>query len=604
MIRHYRRKQIENQIRKLDMDTIEYVIYCRKSREESSQWQKQSLVDQLHSCIQYATSKWIQLAKENELTVEYFRNDEFTRWMESNSNAYEMEIMDKAKWLFYIIEQKSAKKPNNRPLRKQLIKLVKAWKIKGILSYAPDRQARNLIESWELVQLLDQQYLDVQYTNFSFENNESGRMILGINFVIAYNYSDRLSKNINRGKDGAIQRWKADGKYKYGYIINKEWYHEPDPEFFEVWKEAFRRKVYEYQSDEEIWKYITASWFKRKYSKNDRETPLNKKALYKIRVDEFNYGIMISGENQVDLRDINPYYEPLVTEDEFQVLLNRYLDHNKATLRPIKVIQEYEELMAFDNQFIIYDEKYGLTFNIPNRKRHYQRLDKSRVTNKNTTLADVIELNQIYYSNTVKVNGKQLSFTAETLVNTTYEYLKTYFYIDENIYEKYKEYHINEYEKSMKIAGESRRKLQLQLNAIMHQQSEFVKNFIKRSSVDDSKEIKQAYDQEIKSYQDKIDYIEEQLKNLWEHQRHVMFELETMIDMAKDLPEKYLKSKSVRKRKLHSLLFSNIYINNEMQVTYRHKPWLDCIFSKKSEYLEMEGLEPSSRHHTYRLLPW
>ena len=51
-----------------------------------------------------------------------------------------------------------------------------------------------------------------------------------------------------------------------------------------------------------------------------------------------------------------------------------------------------------------------------------------------------------------------------------------------------------------------------------------------------------------------------------------MFELETMIDMAKDLPEKYLKSKSVRKRKLHSLLFSNIYINNEMQVTYRHKP--------------------------------
>ena len=51
---------------------------------------------------------------------------------------------------------------------------------------------------------------------------------------------------------GVIERGQADGKHKYGYIINESKYHEPDPEYFEIWKEAFRRKVYENQSDEAI----------------------------------------------------------------------------------------------------------------------------------------------------------------------------------------------------------------------------------------------------------------------------------------------------------------------------------------------------------------
>jgi len=37
-----------------DLKNIEYVIYCRKSTDESSDNQKQSIPDQIKTCIEYA----------------------------------------------------------------------------------------------------------------------------------------------------------------------------------------------------------------------------------------------------------------------------------------------------------------------------------------------------------------------------------------------------------------------------------------------------------------------------------------------------------------------------------------------------------------------
>jgi DNA invertase Pin-like site-specific DNA recombinase len=301
----------------LNKEDVRYVIYCRKSRDEGSDWQKQSLLDQLQSCLNEAERKWLNLAQKSELTDQYFRDDQYFRRVAECQSPHEKNIIEKADWIFYIIEQASAKEPNNRPLRTQLIKLVKQWKINGILSYTPDRHARNLVESGELIQLLNEYYLDVQYTNFSFENNENGRMILWITFVISYNYSDNLAKVTARWKEWANNRWQADGKYKYWYLINEQKYHEPDPLFFKVWQEAFRRKIYENPSDEILWKFIVSSGFKRKYKKDKRETELNKKTLYKIWLDPFYYWILISWNNEIDLRNwSNPHYEPLITEED------------------------------------------------------------------------------------------------------------------------------------------------------------------------------------------------------------------------------------------------------------------------------------------------
>jgi hypothetical protein len=36
------------------LEPIEYVIYCRKSTDETSEHQKQSIPDQIKACINYA----------------------------------------------------------------------------------------------------------------------------------------------------------------------------------------------------------------------------------------------------------------------------------------------------------------------------------------------------------------------------------------------------------------------------------------------------------------------------------------------------------------------------------------------------------------------
>ncbi len=63
----------------LNREDIKYVIYCRKSREEGSDGQKQSLLDQLKVCLDYARQKNISIENHNEFTDRYFRDESYHR---------------------------------------------------------------------------------------------------------------------------------------------------------------------------------------------------------------------------------------------------------------------------------------------------------------------------------------------------------------------------------------------------------------------------------------------------------------------------------------------------------------------------------------------
>lgn len=135
--------------------------------------------------------------------------------------------------------------------------------------------------------------------------------------------------------------------------------------------------------------------------------------MYRIWLDPFYYGILISGNNEIDLRDgANPHYQPLITEEEHQILLDRHLLSNPTSLRSYKTIDEYDEIKLFPNQFILYNGTHGLVFELPNPKRHRKALEKLKVSNPNASLKDVVKPHQINYKLTgMKINDKQLSFT-------------------------------------------------------------------------------------------------------------------------------------------------------------------------------------------------
>jgi len=81
------------------------------------------------------------------------------------------------------------------------------------LSYSPDRQERNMVEGGTLIDCVDQWFIDLKYTNFHFEPNASGKMMLGIWFVFSKQYSDKLSEDITRGNKNKKDKWKSLWKF-------------------------------------------------------------------------------------------------------------------------------------------------------------------------------------------------------------------------------------------------------------------------------------------------------------------------------------------------------------------------------------------------------
>lgn len=552
---------------------IQYVIYCRKSQEESSGEQQQSILDQLKRCMIHADAIEVDIMRQNDIFEEYFNDSAFQRRKAKQTNKHELDILSKADGLFYVVEEKSAKVPNNREKRTKLIKLVKAWKIKWILSYAPDRQARNLPEAWELVQLLDDGLLDVKYKNFTFENNANGRMVLWITFVISYNYSDNLSQAIWRWNIWAIERWTALWTFKHGYIINDEKYHEPDPESFQLRRNAFDMKL-DGKSDKEISNYLTASGYKRKYK--SKTTDLNPKSLYKVRVDDFYYGKFIHWLETIDLRDANPYYKPMITEEEHTKLDIRYKSNNWWKPREVKTEDEQYNLRPFENWFIITEEWQPYWFNLPNRGRFESKLNQLKKTNPKVWLWDVIQLNQMNYK-TSWWWGKEICYIqADEIDNAVYEFLSTKMRLTPELYEKYIDYQRDIYDIKTKQNNEERQKLNLSYNNINSKLNEFVRKNMHK----DKNPIEQdIYNKEIQKHQEILDTIKNDLQDICEIERNTRLEAEAFFTLLKEAPSLYKNAKYVRKRKICNLLFSNIIVTKQKGLLLAPKVWLEELFS-------------------------
>jgi len=123
---------------------VEYVIYCRKSTDDSSGKQVQSIPDQIRACMRYAEQNNIVIKRKPEnfsFESEKELNDE-----DKCSDIDDRRVYQETRHYYIIKEQKSAKIPGERPKWKTLMSMVKQGKIRGILSYSPDRQARNMLE--------------------------------------------------------------------------------------------------------------------------------------------------------------------------------------------------------------------------------------------------------------------------------------------------------------------------------------------------------------------------------------------------------------------------------------------------------------------------
>lgn len=262
----------------LDVTKLNYVLYARKSTDDPER-QVRSIDDQIAECQRLAASKGLRVKK-------------------------------------VLTESRSAKKPDQRPIFSQMMKDLRAGVYNAILSWAPDRLARNMREGGDMIDLIDSEVIkDLKFVTYHFSSDPNGKMLLGMAFVLSKQYSDKLSQDVTRG---VRRRFAEEGKTptpKYGYV-NRDGLYYPDGQNFILICEAWQRRQ-QNTSLKDIMAYLTRQDFHRR-TKDGRKLRLTQQKLSKIFRDPFYYGVLVQVGQEVDLRQFAGYdFQPAVSEEDF-----------------------------------------------------------------------------------------------------------------------------------------------------------------------------------------------------------------------------------------------------------------------------------------------
>src|SRR3990167_4123628 len=182
---------------------MKYIAYCRKSTDEKDK-QVLSIEAQIAELKEFAR-------REN------------------------LELVD------FITEARTAKVPGREQF-KLILERIEKGEAQGIVSWHPDRLARNSIDGGKIIYLLDTgKLLDLKFPSFLFESTPQGKFMLSIAFGQSKYYVDNLSENVKRGNRQKLRNGVWPSKAPYGYTNNpKTRGIDVDEEKLKVVKKSFQ----------------------------------------------------------------------------------------------------------------------------------------------------------------------------------------------------------------------------------------------------------------------------------------------------------------------------------------------------------------------------
>jgi len=221
-------------------------------------------------------------------------------------------------------EAKTAKEPGRMKFGEMLSR-IEAGEADGILSWHPDRLARNSIDGGKIIYLVDKNKIkSLKFPTFWFENTPQGKFMLNIAFGQSKYYIDNLSENVKRGLRQKLRRGEYPGKAPIGYLHDrfKKTIH------VDKTKAKLIKKLFEiYATGEYSLKYLQ-SQFKDLGLISRRGYPPSINMIQYILTQPFYYGVFkYNGEIY------QGQFEPIITKKLFDkvqtVMQNRGKPHKK-----------------------------------------------------------------------------------------------------------------------------------------------------------------------------------------------------------------------------------------------------------------------------------
>ena len=296
----------------INRQELRYVVYLRKSSDESSDKQLKSIGDQLEDI------------KEKILDPHKITN-------------------------YHIVkEEHSAKEADTRKLFKNMLVDLRTGKYQGLIAWHPDRLARNMKEAGEIIDMLDKRIIkDLLFPTATYEDSANGKMMLGITFALSKQYSEHLSESVLRGYRRRIEKGTYLGKMVHGYRILEDGVLEADGDNYLIIQDAFQKRLQpDPMSLADIAKWLNKQNYMQCYGRAQvrSRTHFTDKKLSDMFRETVYAGFLQYGKNKpVDLVELYGF-SPMITPDEF-LKLNKIDGLDRIVTRGVVTSEKEVELL-------------------------------------------------------------------------------------------------------------------------------------------------------------------------------------------------------------------------------------------------------------------